>query len=127
MTVIVVSFYTRGGLLETDVIESGERGAVDVFDGVIGHQKVLLPPHEHVVRLVQSVVIEVVRVEALLILMKRPKLTPMFFVDVFVRLPFARQKGVFFADDFSVEVRRQGGVFVGQTLNLQVTTKKRVF
>ena len=61
----VVALHRRSGLLEADVVEPGEGGPADVLDGVIGHQKVLLPPHEDEVGLVQGLVVEGVRVEGL--------------------------------------------------------------
>jgi len=38
--------------LETDVVETGKGGPVDVFDGVVRNQKVFLPPHEDEIRIV---------------------------------------------------------------------------
>ena len=54
--------------METDVVETGKGGPVDVFNGVVRNQKVFLPPHEHVVRLLQFFVVETIRVEILRIL-----------------------------------------------------------
>ena len=33
---------------------------------------------------------------------------------------------MFFADDFTVEIRRQGGILVGQAFDLQVAAQERV-
>lgn len=63
---IVVALHFRLRLLEADVVEAGKRGSVDVFDGVIGHQKVFLPAHEHVVAALQAIVVKVVRIERFL-------------------------------------------------------------
>ena len=38
----IVSLHRCAGLLETDVVEPGERGTVDVLDGVVRDEKVLL-------------------------------------------------------------------------------------
>jgi len=70
VSVIIVSFYTGGGLLEADVVEACEAGTIDIFDGVVRHQEVLLPPHEHKVRLLEFLVIEAVRVEVLGVLVE---------------------------------------------------------
>ena len=51
--------------METDVVETGKGGPVDVFDGVVRNQKVFLPPHEDIVRLLQFFIVEAVRVEIL--------------------------------------------------------------
>lgn len=47
--VVVVALHDRLGLLETDVVEAGERGPVDVPYRVVRYEKVLLPAHKHVV------------------------------------------------------------------------------
>ena len=39
---VVEAFDNGGGLLEADVVKAGERGATDVFDCVVGDQKMLL-------------------------------------------------------------------------------------
>lgn len=39
---VVVALNSSCGFLEADVIESGERCAADVFDCVVGDQKLLL-------------------------------------------------------------------------------------
>ena len=70
VSVIIVSFYTGGGLLEADVVEACEAGTIDIFDGVVRYQEVLLPPHEHKVRLLEFFVIEAVRVEVLGVLVE---------------------------------------------------------
>ena len=63
VSVIIVSFYTGGGLLEADVVEACEAGTIDIFDGVVRHQEVLLPPHVYVVCLRERLVVEAVVVE----------------------------------------------------------------
>ena len=70
VSVIIVSFYTGGGLLEADVVEACEAGTIDILDGVVRYQEVLLPPHEHKVRLLEFFVIEAVRVEVLGVLVE---------------------------------------------------------
>ena len=52
VTMVVISFDAGGWLLETDVVETGKGGPVDVFDGVVRNQKVFLPPHEDEIRVV---------------------------------------------------------------------------
>ena len=51
VSVEIVSLYTGGRLLEADVVEAGKTGTIDIFDCVIGNQKMFLPPHKHIVRL----------------------------------------------------------------------------
>lgn len=63
---VVVALHFGFRFLEADVIEARKRGAVDVLYGVIGHQEVLFPAHEDVVAALQTVVVEVVRIEGLL-------------------------------------------------------------
>ena len=52
VAMVIISLYARGGLLKTDVVEACEGGPIDVFDGVVGHEEVLFPPHEDEIRLV---------------------------------------------------------------------------
>ena len=70
VSVIVVSLYTRGRLLKTDVVEARETRPVDVLDRVVGNQEMLLPPHEHVVCLFQLLIVETVRVKVFRVLVK---------------------------------------------------------
>ena len=71
----VVAFDAWVWLLETDVVEAGEGGAVDVLDGVIWHEKVLFPAHENEVCLFQRIIVEVVGVERLAVLVECNELT----------------------------------------------------
>lgn len=85
---VIVPLNRGRGLLETDIIEAGKRGAADVFDSVIWDQKLLLleqentagvlgrgsdrgdkrqvifsanlPPHEDIVAVVQFFVVKVI-------------------------------------------------------------------
>ena len=70
---VIVALNRRLRLLETNVVEPGERGATDILDGVIRHQEVLLPPHKNVVRVRERLIIEVVRVESFGVLRKGRK------------------------------------------------------
>ena len=70
VSVIVISLYTRGRLLETDVVEARETCPVDVLDRVVGNQEMLLPSHEHVVCLFQLLIVETVRVKVFRVLVK---------------------------------------------------------
>ena len=56
--------------MKTDVVETREARPVDVLDGVVRDQEVLLPPHEHVVCLLQLLIVETVRVEVFRVLVK---------------------------------------------------------
>ena len=67
---IIISLYTRGRLLETDVVETSETRPVNVLDRVVRNQEVFLPPHEHKVRLLQLFIVETVRVEVFRVLVK---------------------------------------------------------
>ena len=57
-------------ILEADVVEACEAGTIDILDGVVRYQEVLLPPHKHKVRLLEFLVIEAVRVEVLGVLVE---------------------------------------------------------
>lgn len=46
---VVIAFHDCFGLLKTNVIETSERGPVYVPYGVVRHEEVLLPAHEHVI------------------------------------------------------------------------------
>ena len=105
--VVIIPFDRLGGFLKADVIESGEGGSVDVFDGVIGHEEHFLPSHEHKVGVVEHVVVERVQVESLGVLEEAEEFAPMLPIHFFVGVPFSRQKREFVADDFSHETRRQ--------------------
>lgn len=125
--------------MEANVIKSSERRPADVFDGVVRHQEVLLPPHKYVVGVCERLVVKRVRIERLRVLAKRIKLTlqiintkinkkqkkngrqetyPVFFVDVLVGVPLARKKRVLLADDLSIEERSQCGKLIRQSIDL---------
>ena len=70
----VVALDAGSGLLEANVVKAGEAGPVDVLDGVVRHQEVLLPPHEDKVGRVQRVVVKVVRIKGFCILIKSNEL-----------------------------------------------------
>ncbi len=72
--VVVVALNGGRALLEADVVEAGEAGAVDVLNSVVGHQKVFLPAHEHEIRLTHCLVVERVRVERFGVLVERHEL-----------------------------------------------------
>lgn len=55
---VIVAFDHLAGLLEADVIEPGKRSAAYILNRMVRHQKVLLPPHKHVVRFGQRLVIK---------------------------------------------------------------------
>ena len=114
----VVAFDGGSGLLEADVVESGEGGAADVFDGVIRDEEVLLPTHEDEIRLIECLIIECVRIKGLGILIKGHKLAPMFLIHIFIGIPLSGEEGVLPADDFAVEEGRQRGELFRQTLDL---------
>lgn len=63
---VIVALHFSFRFLEANVVEAGKRGAVDVLDGVIGHQEVLLPAHKHVIAVLQAFVVEIVRIEGFL-------------------------------------------------------------
>ena len=56
--------------MKTDVVETREARPVDVLDGVVRDQEVLLPSHKHVVCLLQLLIVETVRVEVFRVLVK---------------------------------------------------------
>ena len=67
---IVVSLYTRGRLLKTDVVEARETRPVNVLDRVIRNQEMFLPSHEHIVCLFQLLIVKTVRVKVFRVLVK---------------------------------------------------------
>ena len=73
VAVEVVTLDAGGGLLEADVVEPGEAGTVDILDCAVRDQEVLLPPHEHVVRLLQLLIVETIRIEVLGVLVEGKK------------------------------------------------------
>lgn len=44
---IIKAFYRGGGFLEANIVESCKGGTIDIFDRVIGNQKMFLPPHKY--------------------------------------------------------------------------------
>ena len=117
---VIISFDGFRGLLKANVIESGEGGAVDVFDGVVGHEEHLLPPHEHKVRVVERVVIETVQIESLGVLEEAEELAPVLPIHLLVRVPLASQEREFAAYNFPHETRRQRTELLRQTVNLKM-------
>ena len=47
----------------------------------------------------------------------------MLLVNVLVRVPLPGEERILLADDLAVEERRQRGVFLGQTLDLEVAAQ----
>lgn len=141
---IVVALHFRLRLLEADVVEAGKRGSVDVFDGVIGHQKVLLPAHELVVAALQAIVVKVVRIERFLkvgaerrefalhtfrsnatgslvssdLWHHHHQTHPVLAVDVLVGVPLARKERILARDDLTVEEGGEHRVFGRQAGDL---------
>lgn len=70
-SVVVVAFDGGGGLLETYVVEAGERCAVYVLYCVIRDEEVFFPSHEYKVCRGERVVVKGVRVECFRVLVKR--------------------------------------------------------
>ena len=68
---IVEAIDSSRRLLETNVIEAGERRTADVLDCVVGHDELLLPSHEYVVRRLQLAVVEVIIVECFRVAIER--------------------------------------------------------
>lgn len=96
--VVVVALDGCCGFLEADVVESSKGRAADVFDSVVGDEELLLrrvgdgegsseanyckirsgsiwaapylPPHENIVRVLQILIVEIIRVERLCILVE---------------------------------------------------------
>jgi len=106
-SVVIIPFDSLCRFLKANVIESGERGSVDVFDGVIGYEEHLFPSHEHKVGVVEHVVVERVQVESFGVLKEAEEFAPMLSIHLFVGVPFPCQKWKLVADDFSHETRRQ--------------------
>jgi hypothetical protein len=97
-------------LVEADVIKPLETRARDRLDAVVGHEKVLLPPHPEVLSLR---VVLVRKARAFCCFRQRPPLlepVPVLHVDFLVGAPFGMLglEGVLCADDFAFEVGREG-------------------
>lgn len=72
---IIKALYRGGWFLEANIVESREGGTVDIFDRVVGDQKVFFPPHKYKVGSLQCLVIERVGIECFGILTERLELT----------------------------------------------------
>ena len=122
--------------MKTDVVEARETRPVDVLDRVVGNQEMLLPPHEHVVCLFQLLIVETVRVKVFRVLVKGEEFAlktstlinfsvnfmkafshPMFFVNIFVCVPFSREEGMFVSDYFPVKESHHLRILVCQVLD----------
>lgn len=79
---IIISFNIRLRLLETNIVKTGKRGPTYVLNGVIRHQKVLLPPHKNKIRIGQRLVVKIIWIEGLRILTKRSKFTLKILVKI---------------------------------------------
>jgi len=103
-------------LVEADVVEALEAGAVDGAHAVIGHEEVLLPAHEEVFLLGpgarQGIWARSVLGQGLV----GREAGPMLAVDLFGGPPLGMlgDEGVVAADDFALKVRRQARVVFGQ-------------
>ena len=108
---VIVAFDGSRTFLEANVIESGKAGPADVLYGVVRDEEVFFPSHENVICFLHHVVVKRVRVKSFSVLVKRNKLAlqseketltrtfvqgfkisdnyPMFFVDVFIGVPFS--------------------------------------
>ena len=122
--------------MKTDVVETRKARPVDVLDGVVRDQEVLLPPHEHVVCLFQLLIVETVRVKVFRVLVKGKEFAlqkasikiypcvyeyhfshPMFFVDIFVCVPFSREEWMFVSDYFAIKESHHLWILVRQVLD----------
>lgn len=88
--VIVIALYRCCRFLEAYVIKPSKRSTADVFDGVVGDQELLLPPHEDKVIVLQILVIKVIWVKCFCVLVKGWELPPMFTINVFICIPLPR-------------------------------------
>lgn len=122
----VVAFHSGGGLLETDVVETSKTCPIYILDSVVRNQEVLFPSHEDEISFSQLFVIEVVRIKSSRILVEGEKFSPVFSIHILVSIPFPREEGMLFTDNFPVEKSDHLGVLVRQVLDLQVTTQVRV-
>ncbi len=104
-------------LVKTDVVEPLEAGAVNRPDSVVRHEEVLLPPHKYVLSLVDVLDRGLAALARLLhVGAEGGKLGPVGDVNLLAGAPalVLRDEAVFRADDLALEVRRQGGMIVGQ-------------
>lgn len=120
---VIVSFHYRSRLLEADVVKPGKRSSVDVLYFMIRYQEVFFPSHEHVVAFLQGFVIEVVRVEVLLVVHESGKLTKMLSIDFLVGVPLSGEKGILLRNNLPIEERRERGELEGQSSYFEVTAK----
>ena len=87
---VVIALDSLCRFLKANVIESGEGGSVDVFYGMIRHEKHLLPSHEHKVGVVEYVVIESVQVESFGVLKEAEEFSPVLPIHFLVGVPLPR-------------------------------------
>lgn len=108
------------------------------------------PSHEHIVALLQGLVVEIVRVEVLLVVHESSKLSlqnrilyqiirrsvqklvltlkthEMLPVDFLVGVPFAGEEGILLRDNLPVEESRERGELEGQSGYFEVPAKVRI-
>lgn len=123
---VVVAFNGGRLLLEAYVVEARKGRPVDILDRVVRNEEVFFPPHEDIFRRLEVRIIEVVAVERLGVVLKRPEFAPVFPVNFLVGIPFPREKRVLPADDLSVEERCERRVLLRKALDLQVAAEVRV-
>lgn len=127
---VIIAFYRGSRLLKTNIIKSGERGPIYIFNRMIRDKKVFFPTHKNIVRIGEGLVIKRIRVERLYVLIKRTKFAlkifniinifskkiintyPMLLIYVFIRIPFSRKERIFLTDDLTVKKSRKFGKFI---------------
>lgn len=104
-------------LVEADVVEPLEAGAVDGAHPVVGDEEVLLPAHEDVVLVVQVLDVHGALAGMLGIGAERRELVPVVQVDLLGRAPavVVRDEVVLGPDDLALKVCRQGRVVFCET------------
>lgn len=88
--------------VKAHVIESGEGGALNRLNPVIGHEEVFLPSHENEI-LVFEIISEIVVIEGIFHGFESGEFFPVLLVDAFVDVPFSGQEWMFGSDELSIE------------------------
>lgn len=93
-------------LVEADVVEAFEAGAIDSPHSMVGHQEVLLPAHEDVLLVVQVLNVHGSLPGVLSVRAECREFVPVIEIDLFVRTPAVvlREEIVLGPDDLTLKV-----------------------
>lgn len=108
----IYTAHTTFLLVEADVVEALETGAVDSPDAVIGDEKMFFPPHKYVLPLGKVRYRDGPFAHLLSVRPERRELAPVAEVDLLRRAPGVvfRDETVLASDDLAFEIGRQGRI-----------------